>query len=187
MEPRLRSRGRASIVRLLGERAITGRMPAMEAHLHTDYAVVLWKIDGKHVDDGCFTDYIVRYTFDNETYRQLRECMQCFDESRHCTFSHRCVNISVHTSREDPTYLPKKDRHSLNSQWVRDASAVTCRCPEVTSSRYRVVELVTMCCFKHSTLNIVQPNFRKFSERSKHEILLWVKTFAEEWGNTSDT
>jgi hypothetical protein len=71
MEPRrLRSHGGASIIRLLAERAVTGRMPAMEAHLHTDYVVVLWKIDGTHVDEGCFTDYILRYTFDIETYRQ---------------------------------------------------------------------------------------------------------------------
>jgi hypothetical protein len=66
---RLRSHGRASIVQLLGQPAVTGLMPAMEAHLHTDYVVVLWKIDRPDDDEGCFTDYIVRYTFDNETYR----------------------------------------------------------------------------------------------------------------------
>jgi hypothetical protein len=160
MERRLRSHSRASIVQFLEQRAVTGRMPAMEAHLHSYYVVVLWKIEKHDVDERCFTDYIVRCTSDNETYRQLRECMQRFDQGRHCTFGHHCANnVSAHTSGEDPTYVPKKDRHSLKSQWVRDASAVTCPCPEVTSSRYRVGELITMCCFKHSTIKIVSRLF----------------------------
>jgi hypothetical protein len=153
---RLRSHRRAYIVQLVDQRDFTGRMLTMEAHLHTDYVVVLWKIKKPNVDEGCLRDYIVRYTFDNETYRQVRECMQRFDKGRYCTFGHHCVNnISVYTSGENPTYVSKQDTYSLNLQWVRDTSFITCHCPEVISSRYHVGELITVCCFKHSNLQNV--------------------------------
>jgi hypothetical protein len=51
---RLRSHRRASIVQLVGQRAVTGRIPAMEAHLHADYAVVLRNTS--HVE-RCFRLY----------------------------------------------------------------------------------------------------------------------------------
>jgi hypothetical protein len=81
-------------------------MPAMEAHINEEYVVVIWNKQGYN---GRFTDHIVRYTFDEEIYRQERECMQRFVKGRYCTFGHLCVNnVSVlKTCGEVPTYAAK--------------------------------------------------------------------------------
>jgi hypothetical protein len=180
---RLRGHRRASNIQCIGERALTRHMPAMEANLHGDYLVVLWN---KPCYNWCFTDHIVRYTFDKETYRQVRECMQRYETRRYCTFGHVCFNnVSVTTtSGEAPTYVAKEDRHTPISQWVRNDSGITCSCPHVASLQYNQGELITICCLKHSTWQIIQPTFRRFSERTKYKILLWLKDFADE-GETS--
>jgi hypothetical protein len=185
MERRLRSHGRASIVQFLGQRALTGRMPAMETHLHADYVVVV--LDRPH-PNGCCAYCIVRHPVDTETYVQLRGSMQRFYKCCYCTVSHLSFNNArIHTSGEGPTLPPKNDRYSLASQLVRDESVITCHCPEVASQEYHRGELITLCCLKHKKFQNVLPTFWRVSERSKHEILIWLKDFAEEWGNTSDT
>jgi hypothetical protein len=135
MQRRILSPRRASIVQCIGERALTGHMPALEAHLHADYVVELWN---KPCYSGCFTDHIVRYTFEKETYQQVRECMQRFETCRYCTFGHICFNnVSVpKTSGEVPMYVAREDRHSLISQWLRDDSGITCSCQHVASLEY---------------------------------------------------
>jgi hypothetical protein len=177
---RLCSHRRASVVRLLGQRALTWRLPAKEAHLYADYVAVLWN---RPHDAGCFTDYILRHTFDKETYRQLRECMQRFDTGRYCTFGHICVNnvrIPTTKSGEGLTYVHKKDRYFLNPQWMRDYSGITCHCPQVTSSNYDLGELITICCLKHYNFQIIEPTFRRFIDFYKDTIWMWLRLFADE-------
>jgi hypothetical protein len=96
-----------------------------------------------------------------------------------------CFNkVSVpKTSGEVPTYVAKEDRHSLISQWLRDDLGIICRFPHVASLEYNQGKLITMCCLKHSTWQIIQPTFRRFSERTKYKILLLLKDFADERGN----
>jgi hypothetical protein len=60
---RLRSQRRASIVHSIIRPSDTGHMPPPEAHLHADYLVVL--LNRLRVA-GCFTDFIVRNTFDKK-------------------------------------------------------------------------------------------------------------------------
>jgi hypothetical protein len=176
---RLRSHGGASIVRLLGQRALTGRMPSMEAHVHSDYVAVLWK---RPRAAGCFEDCIVRHTIDNETYLQLRDSMRLFDSGAPCTFRHICLN-NVRKSpanAEGTTYLPKQERHSLLPQWVRDHSESTCHCPQVASSTYDRGELITMGCMRHSDGKIIEPTFVRLSDFCKGNISIWLTAIAEE-------
>jgi hypothetical protein len=178
---RLRSHEGASIVRLLGQRAITGRMPAMEAHVHSDYVAVLWN---RPSAAGCFDDCIVRHTIDTETYHQVRDCMRRCDSGAPCAFNQLCFN-NVHNpsaSAEDTTYLPKRERHSLHPQWVRNLSGSTCHCPQVTSSTFvcNRGELITMGCMRHSDGKIIEPSFVRLSDFCKTNISIWLTAIAEE-------
>jgi hypothetical protein len=120
-----------SIVQNVLNRSVTGHMPPVVAHVHADTTILLWKRN--HIA-GCFQHCIVRYTVDEETYLQLRKCMQCFGKPNICAFGHTCVNNCYAQSGECHTYVEnKKDRHSLQKQWVRDDSGLTCRCPVISS------------------------------------------------------
>jgi hypothetical protein len=151
----------------------------MEAHLNSDYVVVLWN---RPRAARCFTDCIVRHTINRDTYLQVMECMRRFDNGTHCTFHHICLNnIRIPTaSAEGTTYLPNQDRHSLLPQLVRDHSGTTCHCPKVASSTYYRGELINMGCMKHSDGRIIEPTFVRLSELSKGNISLWLTAIAEE-------
>jgi hypothetical protein len=83
-------RTRSSIVTDLIDRSVTGSMPPMETHLHSDSVVVaLW--NNKNIE-GCFQNCILRYTIDKETTVQLRRCLKCFSEPRFCNFGQVCIN-----------------------------------------------------------------------------------------------
>jgi hypothetical protein len=176
---RLTSHCGASIVRLLGQRALTGRMPAMEAHLHDDYVVVLWE---RPHPTGCCAHCIVRHTVERDTYLQVRECMRRFDNGAPCTFRHICLNnVRKPTpSVEGTTCLPKQVRHSLFPQWVRGHSSSTCHCPQVHSSTYERGEIITMGCMKHSDGRIIEPTFVRLSDFCKGMISIYLTAIAEE-------
>jgi hypothetical protein len=135
---RLHSHRRASIVQLLGHRALTGRRPTMEAHLHADYVFVLWN---KSHATGCFTDCVVRQTVDIETYRQVTDCMRRFDMGAYCSFGNLCTKQPSHTDdgvdwKGHSVCAEKDSNYLLIPHRERDLSGITCHCPHVASYKY---------------------------------------------------
>jgi hypothetical protein len=174
---RLRSHGGGSIVRLLGHRALTGRMPVMEAHVHSDYVAIMWN---RPRAAGCFEDCIVRHTIDNETYLQVRDCMRRFDSGAPCTFRQLCLNNvrKPPASAEGTTYLPKKERFSASAMGARSLGE---HMPLPTGCLFDVRSGGTNYYGLYETLGkIIEPTFVRLSEFCKGNISIWLTAIAKE-------
>jgi hypothetical protein len=131
---------RSSVVDVIINRQIAGRMPPMEVHFHSDRnLVMLWNRDDSH---GCFKNCILRFTIDDETVVQLKKFLTRYlGDTQFCKFGYMCLTNDIepytHMARRRE-HLPRPIRlaHSLQLQWVRDASDIDCTCPETTLREY---------------------------------------------------
>jgi hypothetical protein len=118
---------RSSVVDVVTNRQITGRMPPMEVHLHSDVnLLMLWN---KKQDDHCFKNCILRYTVDTDTHYQLKKFLiECYGKAKYCMFGYMCL---TNAEGLDASRRPLRIDHSIRPRWVRDEFGITCTCPVI--------------------------------------------------------